>query len=172
MQIPENVIKNLAASQEADINTSATLYEAGKAYVNTIISLGYAGFFGIWAFTKETLPESVATLVALLMGVSIILFVVFELYNILLVQWITVKIVKQNSAPAIPTTLEDLEIYAKDRRETAESTQKAVKRAALVQIGIWPFFFLPSVISGFGAGLLLMYNFVAGMTANLSYWPN
>lgn len=64
---------------EAVTKILASLYEKAAAYSNVMIIAGYAAFFAVWANTKAYLGKRETLWAALLMAVSIILFVLFEI---------------------------------------------------------------------------------------------
>jgi hypothetical protein len=63
------------------INLLTTQFDKGAAYTNLIILASYAGSFAIWSGTKDQLPKQASISVALLLGVSLIAFISFEIYK-------------------------------------------------------------------------------------------
>ena len=59
----------------------AAIYDKALAYTHVIIIAGYAGFFGIWSFTKQYLSVGYVLWSALFMSFSIATFVLFEVYK-------------------------------------------------------------------------------------------
>jgi len=66
---------------EAQIRIISGVYEKANAYTNLITVAGYAGFFALWQLTKENLTRTQSLVSALLMVVSITIFVIFEIYK-------------------------------------------------------------------------------------------
>ena len=162
---------NLSTVTERLDNTTANLFQQGQAYNNAVITIGYAGFFGIWAFTKEYLPENAVIQIAIAMGASILLFVLYTVANTL---YITFAIVKANSKLRhvyTATTLEGLIKQSDEHKKKAVAFEKEIHRSALGMLIAWPFFFLPSLFAALWAAFLLFYNFLAHQISWLNYWP-
>jgi len=66
---------------EAQIKVNSGLYEKANTYTNLLMAGGYAGFFGIWALAKPYLDKTSALLAALLMSLSLTVFIGFEIYK-------------------------------------------------------------------------------------------
>ncbi len=64
---------------DTQIKILGALYDKSISYTNLIIVAGYASFFAIWSFTKEYLSPRQVLWAALLMSVSIVTFVFFEI---------------------------------------------------------------------------------------------
>ncbi len=71
----QQVAKEIVDTQ---VKIVAALYDKSIAYTNLIIIAGYASFFGMWAFTKQYLSPKQVLWSALIMSVSIVTFVFFE----------------------------------------------------------------------------------------------
>lgn len=56
-------------------------YEGAKNYSNVILGVGYAGFFGLWAITKDYDYPRAHAVAALSIGLSLIIFVFWEIYQ-------------------------------------------------------------------------------------------
>lgn len=171
-QLPQQIVEDLAKARQASEVASASLYEQARSYHNTVISIAYASFFAIWVFSRSYLPPKATVAIALLMGISIILYVFFEILNMLFLQFATVKAMKAARIPRVANTLEELFDDAAEQRTRAERNLHAIQKSGLALLGAWPFFFVPSVLTGFGAGLLLLWNFLAFLLpTQLNYWP-
>jgi uncharacterized membrane protein len=59
--------------------------DAGSQYVSKIITIGFASFFAIWAMTRTYMSSGQVLLTALLMLVSVVLFVANEIYNVTMI---------------------------------------------------------------------------------------
>ena len=102
-----------------------------------------------------------------MVGISIILYVIFEIIQMLYLQFAIIKLGVVLRPTPIPRTLPELGTFATRQRERGDELQKMARLSAFGMLIIWPIFFIPSVLTGFGGGLILMYNFIA----NLSGWP-
>ena len=71
----QQVSKDIVDTQ---IRILSVLYDKSIAYTNLIIIAGYASFFGMWAFTRGYLSPQQALWSALIMSISIVTFVFFE----------------------------------------------------------------------------------------------
>jgi hypothetical protein len=59
----------------------ASAYSSAAAYTNIILGAGYAGFFATWAFMRERLTPATELWAALLVLVSLLSFILFEVYK-------------------------------------------------------------------------------------------
>lgn len=124
-----------------------TLFDKSAAYNNIIISFGYAGFFAIWGFINDQLHPWDAALVAVLLGLSLILFVYWTL-KISLHNAFSARLMGNALVGDYQTKEEKVEaILAAENR--------SVEKAIIIQ-GQWFPVFLVTVILGFGAGVLLL----------------
>jgi hypothetical protein len=57
---------------------ASTLYDKSITYTNLIIMAGYAGFFGLWSYTKNLLTTKQVFWSALFLIISLSVFVFFE----------------------------------------------------------------------------------------------
>ena len=65
------------------VKSQLQLFESAQAYSNAIIA-GYAGFFGIWSLTKNNLTKNTVDVVAILIGLSLFIYVSWEIYGMIL----------------------------------------------------------------------------------------
>ena len=56
-------------------------FNRAMAYTNLILGAGYAGFFATWAFTRDHLSASETLWSALFVTLSLLSFVLFEVYK-------------------------------------------------------------------------------------------
>jgi hypothetical protein len=147
------------------------IFDRTRDYNNTVVTIGYASFFAIWAFTRDQLPASVSLHVALCMGLSIFLFVIFVVIDMLFLTFVTVQFSRKLRHKFDFRTLDEAVQQSEAHATNAEQFQKQVRVASLSILVVWPFFFLPSLGLGVYAALLLMYNFLALQTQALPLWP-
>jgi hypothetical protein len=123
------------------------VYQAASSYSNLIIFAGYAGIFAVWQFTRSFLTKEIILLVALLVSISLILFTGYEVYKMISQAFFFRKLdraIRQN----IPEP------------ERISAWQQAWNDYAQRESRIWLFFLVPTLLTGFGAGGLLIYAFV------------
>src|ERR1700681_1011306 len=64
-------------------------FERMQSYSRVIIGLAYAGLLAIWSATKQVLPERLLVWSGLLIVLSILAYVVFEIVQMLLYGWMS-----------------------------------------------------------------------------------
>jgi hypothetical protein len=68
-----------------------TQYDKNIAYTNLIILAGYGGLFSLWYLTKEYLSRFQALSAGLFLLISILVFVLYEIYKMYFVSGILLK---------------------------------------------------------------------------------
>ena len=140
------------ARKTQDEQTRA-LFDQTKAYQTTIIGLAYGGFFAIWAYARTFLVDTkLVALAGALMGISIFLFAVFEILNMLFLTFVTLQSAKLARSIVAPADASSIPTFASQFTELANGT-----KAANTLIRLWPWFFVPSLLSGVFAALLLIF---------------
>ena len=124
-----------------------TAYEQARSYSNIIMMGGYAGLFAIWGFTKAELVQWQVVSVGLLALISLLFFVLFEIYASWLRSTQTFSLLKQL------TQAEQMNRFPEDYGK-----QEQARAANLAKV--WPFFFFGALISGLGAAGVLVFAFV------------
>lgn len=139
-ELHDEIDKRLLAHQSA-------LFDKAQTYSNFVVSLGYAGFFAIWNFVDLTITETDRIFIALLLGFSLFLFVVWTVVAMLLQNKLVMNV---NRAIA-------------SNRETREDMLEAVIEAerqntvfAFHFQRIWYIVFTCAVVPGFLAGAMLL----------------
>jgi hypothetical protein len=134
------------------------VFDKSSTYNNVVMTAGYAGIFAIWSLTKEYLPIHAAAVIAILTGISLILFVGWTIYGMILRAQPTIdfaKIVDKKPGDFI-NSLSAL--------ETADNN-RVLKAAKL-----WMYIFVPTAVTGFAGALLLMWNMIATLLG-CGVWP-
>lgn len=108
--------------------------EHEQRYANTILLLGYGGFFALWSTTSDTMPKAWFGACGLSMGLSLLIFICYELIKVAAASW-----ARKPSDP-----LAEL-----------EATNAAIDRWNKR----WPVFFFPAVALGLFAGFTLLFWF-------------
>jgi hypothetical protein len=160
-----NSIHNHLSSKqriEEQVAIDAASFDKMNAYVNLIIFGGYAGFFAIWSFTNDQLPEKARIWTGLLVGISLLFFISWEVLRASLQSSSVVK--------AFKLSLENLE--ANEYQAQRSALKKKTERQTKLLINLWGRFLLLTVLPGLAGGLLLAYNFVATLIAPIPHWPS
>lgn len=160
----ENKPMSLGGEESPDILTkivdfNSRLYEKAASHNNVMMLAGYAGLFAIWGFIKDYLSQNATLWIGLLTGISLILFVLFELISTYkrsrsYIRFVEVSKKKPNDF---------LVAFSELQREENNSLGSAVI--------IWRLFFFPTVLTGFSATILLLVNVLLKLTLKQS-WPN
>ncbi|SRR5712692_6331974 len=120
------------------------LFDKASTYTKLIFGLAYGGFFAFWSGTKQYLTSKQIVTSALLVTISLVLFVLFEILNAATLSHLAIKFSKSVTAPVneFPASLERFQ----------RSNARIVKALAITW---YPTFFC-SLISGLaGVGILL-----------------
>lgn len=132
------------------IQTQDQAFQKAEAYSKTIIALGYAGLFAIWGFVKDHLSHRAVLATAMLAGFSIV-YIGWEVALMIhrtMLQLRFNRAIKDHPAD-----------QAKAINDFVEQT-----RSGLVRGGrIWMVIQVLTVIPGFLAALVLIYNVFAGL---------
>jgi hypothetical protein len=80
MQEQERIASQIAEANEKLLSLA---YDKAATYTTIIIFGGYAGLFGIWQLTKEYLSKDQALWSALLIMISLLAFVLFEVFKMI-----------------------------------------------------------------------------------------
>lgn len=127
-------------------NQSAS-YDKSQNYINFIITLGYAGFFAIWNLVKGFMHPWDMKLVAILLGTSLFIFIIWTLISMIVGSFATIR-----TAKAIRANHGDREGL---QEAIASADNDNFLRALRLQ-RFWFPTFLTVVATGFFAGFLLL----------------
>ena len=150
---PAAAVQSDPAKVNEFIQAQQQSFQKAEAYSKTIIGLGYVGLFAIWSFVKDHLSHRAVLLTAMLTGFSLIVFIAWEIW---LMIW--------------RTRLQDrFNLAIKDRpADTAKAINDFVEQMRNDEIRgtrVWKYIQIFTVIPGFAAALILMYNVLAEL------WP-
>lgn len=126
------------------------LYQKASSYTNLIILAGYAGIFGVWQNTKDLLDKRIIPWVALLVSCSLLLFVGFEVFKMI----------------AESLFFKKLNVIIEKRfneQQRIAAWKIAFNEYSNQQSKIWSIFLIPTVLSGFSAALILIYQFIRNL---------
>ena len=131
------------------IENQAALFDKAQAYNNFVVTLGYAGFFGIWATVRGSMNPWDVKLLAVILGISLLLFIVWTIIQMLAVMKGTVALGEVIGTPH--SSMEDhINAIVAQELENKRQTIRLQK--------MWRWFFVSTVITGFSAaiGLILL----------------
>lgn len=77
----------VAKDREAQREMLGQIFENAKGYTNLVMAGGYVGAFTIWNFTKDLLPTVAHAWVALLLTTSLLAFIGFEVFMMVVRSW-------------------------------------------------------------------------------------
>jgi len=129
------------------MGNQAILFDKSQAYMNFVVTLGYAGFFAIWNLIKDLMHPWDMKVVAILLGVSLIVFIAWTL---------TSMTFSTNSVRRLGNAVR---AEANDRETRLDSMIEAEYenlRQGLKLQRLWLPTFSICVLTGFAAGLLLL----------------
>ena len=151
--IQEVITKQNISGQISQIDTLKQIiahnYQSASTYSNLIIIAGYAGLFGVWQFTRTYLSKEETLFIALLALISIFIFAGYEIYKMVSSAYFTRKL--DQIVRSIPET------------EVITAYRYAWTEHSLQQSRVWRWQIIPTVLTGYGAGLCLIYAFIRGM---------
>lgn len=141
------------------VNMTTALFDKSAAYTSLIIVAGYAGMFSIWAFVSDHLSKAATISVALLLGVSLVAFVTYEIYKMIYGATQMLGLSRLVNPPRPPTE------FVRAFQEFEESRKR--RSSTPGQIFIWIIIMLISVLSALSAVGILFYNLLATVIG----WP-
>jgi quinol-cytochrome oxidoreductase complex cytochrome b subunit len=142
------------------IELQSKLFEKASAYTNIILLGGYAGAFTIWNFTKGQLPDKATIIIASLLAISLLTFVIYEVYKMVLTQLHFHRISQLLNKEHAP------DVFLEKFKEFKQRGD----RKALSFIPLWISVVLICIVSALGALAILFYNFFA-ILLKLPGWP-
>lgn len=142
------------------IKIQGAVFEKATAYTNVVILAGYAGILTIWGSLKSEFPVKANIAIALSAGVSLLLFVSWEVYKMIVSSHRMVAV-----AQLINKTMEPNEFSAALKRIQLENDKASVRL-----IIPWYIFLILTIVPAVVSVGLLFYNFVAGLLG-WPFWP-
>jgi hypothetical protein len=140
------------------VKSQLQVFERAQAFSNAMILAGYAGIFGLWSLSKDALTRTTIDVVALLVGVSLIIYVTWEIYGM---------IMRANSGFRFQKLI---------GKQPAEFFKLAVdydteQRKIGARVAVhWRFAVIPSIVLAYIGALILIYNFAANLLG-MRLWP-
>ena len=143
---------------ETQIKILSASYDKAVAYTNLVIVAGYAGLFALWHLTKEHLSRNQVLSAALLLLISIAVFVLFEVYKAyytgtMLRGYIDIVNDPKNQS-SLETMISEIEVYkVRDQRR------------GLRFVRSWVVVFIVTTLTGLGAAGILLDAFIRSLLA-------
>ena len=140
------------------IKLASTMFDKSKAYANLIIMAGYAGFFGLWSITKDSLTPKQVLWSALFILISLSSFVIFETVKMMFNARFMISI--ENPLKKLPNAqnIDDFLNILKDFDKTTESRNMKFIRFWVISNRIT----IPTALIGVS---ILMYSFIVNLLA-------
>jgi len=142
--VPANasILKELADFQSA-------MYDKASTYTKLIMGLGYGGFFAAWSGTRPHLSPKLLVSSALLMTMSLVLYIVFEICQTMIGSYLSIELANTVSKPAA------------DVFEALRTYKTKASRLTTPLLTMWKIVFPVSVLTGLAGAGTLIYAFVA-----------
>lgn len=122
-------------------------YDKAASYLNVVTLGGYAAFFALWSLLGSDISTREKFWAGLLIGVSVLLFVGFEVAKAAILHWQILKM--SRVASANPSTLQE-------RVSALSAAQTATSRIA---VSIWLLVFPTCVLTGVAGASILLWAF-------------
>ena len=134
------VFDNAAAKEIKDFQFAVV--DKALVYSKVIVGLGFGGFFAAWSALKTSMSHPALLWSALLITISLVLYVSVEVFQVMVISHLSLKFAKIEIGPN----------YLQEFRKYQEAYRKLIKRVA----ALWYVGFPLCVIGGFlGAGVLI-----------------
>ncbi len=103
---------------DAYVNLYGRLFDRAAAYTTGVIVAGYASIFAVWGFTRDLMPPTLSAISGLLLLVSSMTFVLWEVFSNIRNTRLFRDIAKRLHGDP-DSTLAALQQYEKERRQGA-----------------------------------------------------
>jgi hypothetical protein len=136
------------------LETQTAAFNAAQAYTNVIIFGGYAALFAIWTLTKDFLSKEQAFLAGLLLGISVLTYVLYEIFGMLFRAkelWRVRSLLAADFSPAE---------FLVAHQQLLRSTNF---RMLWIALPVWGVAFAVAVLTGIGAAVVLFTCFVRAL---------
>jgi hypothetical protein len=139
------------------VDFQSSMYEKASTYTKVIIGLGYGGFFAVWSGTKQHLSPKALVGSALFETVSLVLFIVFEIWQAMVMSYLSIEFA--NTVKNRPTA---------DVSEALQTHKRKTMKLMQPLFSAWKIVFPVSALTGLvGAGILI-YAFIGSL---YRMWP-
>ena len=130
-----------------DIQKSS--FDSAMTYSKTMLGLGYGGFFALWAGTKSYLGPRSVLWSALLIGISLFFYVIFEITQIALISLVMASFTKLLHENGEELAIKGYQV----------NSSKAVSHL----LNAWKFVFPVCALIGLAGGMILIIAIVSSL---------
>jgi hypothetical protein len=136
-----SILKELADFQSA-------MYDKASTYTKVIMGLGYGGFFAAWSGTKAHLSPKLLVGSALLVTLSLVLYIVFEISQTMIASYLSIEFANTVNKPGA------------DVSAALWAYKKKASRLTTPLLSVWKIVFPVSAVTGLAGAGTLIYAFV------------
>jgi hypothetical protein len=152
---PERLLaEKIAEAQERSV---AHAYDYATVYTAVIIFGGYAGFFAIWQLTKDYLSKDQALWSALCVMVSLLFFVLFEVFKMV---FVTTQVLRQKRILETPRVRNDPHLLL----AALQGLEKAQRPSFRWLIVSWAIIVVIALVTALAGIAILGYAFISGLS--------
>ena len=141
--MPEN---NIERTLKELLDRQTQIFDKALNYTRVVLGVGYGGFFVLWSGTRHYLPVRSVIRSAMLIGISLFLYIAYEVLQAGWFSYLAIKFAKAaasaNSAVQVATAL--------------EQSSKAMNRGNRVIAILWAIAYIGALLSGFGGVAVLI----------------
>lgn len=152
-QEQERLATQIVEAQQKLITVS---YDKAATYTTVIIFGGYAGMFALWQLTKDFLSKPQALWAALLVLISLVSFVLFEVGKMILVTRSVFAKARVLNSPRVKSDPHYLLQALQDLENTQHATLLPFMIGWAISVGV-------CIITALGAVGVLGYAFIVGL---------
>lgn len=133
---------------QADIlEANCQLFSNAQTYTTVVIFGAYAAFFAIWSFTKDDMTRGQLYWTAILMGVSILVFVLFEVFKMLMTSFELIRLSRLALRELPPS-----QFFIK----RAAAKQHSMRLTNMLVLPAWGLAVLVTLATGIPAAIILL----------------
>jgi hypothetical protein len=129
----------------------SAMFDKASNYTKLILGLGYAGFFTVWSGTKSHLSARALVWSALLVTVSLILYIVFEVCQAFIISYLAIQF-----ANSVSASESNVALALSKYKDTA---RKWLRPLLAAWIAIFPI----SALTGLGGAGILIFGFIRSL---------
>ena len=141
---------------EGHLKILSETFERSTNYTNLLLVAGYAGFFALWQVTRDLLSRRQVVVSALLMLLSITIFVVYEIYRSLYASLYLRGYYKTLSNPEVGASIATM-------NQAINDFHARRRRGVLAGTIIWAIVFGLTALTGIAAAVILLYSFIRAL---------
>ena len=120
------------------------IFDKATNYTKVVLGLGYGGFFALWSGTRQHLPPRAVMFYALLIGISLTLYIAFEVLQTGLTSYISIAFSKLAN------------LTGAEVERAVERFRRGIQRNNKLLGYVWLVAYPGALLTGFaGAGILI-----------------